>query len=76
MRFVEMVWMDPNSHSRWSKPEDCKPCKCTTRGWLVHEGVDYYVLAATMQEGEGDWGEIIAIPAGCLVTLEDFGGGL
>lgn len=71
--FVEVEWEDATSVSKWTSLdiEKLRPPTVYTRGWLVHDGLDYVVIAATyvVDDNEYTFGELISIPRGCIVNL-------
>lgn len=66
--FVEAVWIDANRSTGWTHMSDIpKVVKCVTRGWEIYEDDEQIVLAGTTS-GDGEYGEVIAIPKGMLVS--------
>lgn len=71
-RFVSIDWLDAHSNATWVAIADLpKPSRITTRGWLVHETPDHVVVAGSFQHEEDEFGEVIAIPSGCIVSIEE-----
>lgn len=68
--FVEVHWSDAASCATWRGPDELPHVQpCMTRGWLLEEGKDEVVIAATIQVDSPDVGEIIAIPRGMVKRI-------
>lgn len=76
--FVEVIWRDAVSAQDWRDADHWpKSVKIITRGWLVHENDLDVVISATHhtewteREGDEEFGEIIAIPKGMIVSQKE-----
>ena len=80
MKFLEVEWMDIVVGSEWDKRNELpKPHKCTSRGWLVLEEVDFIVLSATLgkhqdPKEEDEYNQTVAIPRGCIIITKEIDG--
>lgn len=70
MKFVEVRWVDAMRGDGWSPLSDAPHVvRCITRGWLVKEDDEQVVIAGTTS-GDGEYGEMIAIPRGMVTAME------
>ncbi len=70
VHFVEVHWNDATSCATWREPGDLPHVQaCVTRGWLLEDGKEEVVIAATVQVEGPDVGEVIAIPRGMVKRI-------
>lgn len=70
MKFVEVRWVDAMRSDGWCVlAEAPHVVKCITRGWLIREDDEQVILAGTTS-GDGEFGEVIAIPRGMVTAME------
>ncbi len=76
-RLARVEWDDIESAAIWCSHTEVlaiKPSKCITVGWILKDE-PYLLIAATRGEDGSDeeWSEIVAIPKGCVLKVEDLG---
>ena len=74
-RFVEILWNDSVSQSKWhSLAESPNVAQIRSRGWLVKGDKKQVVVSATYGDYNGnsdDLAETTAIPRGCIISITD-----
>jgi len=70
---VTVFWTDMRGDSGWQDGNDKPdPYRCFTRGWLIHETDEFYVVASTIgkdSNGKLDWCDVNTIPKGPSVVI-------
>ena len=70
VKFVQVEWDDAASCATWRGLDDLPHTQpCITRGWLLEENKKELIIAATVQEGGPDFGELIALPRGMVKRI-------
>lgn len=67
----KLVWLDSNTHGGWHIPSEQRygALKCTTVGFLVHEGVDSVTLSGTIVFGDDHQvTDTMTIPKVCILS--------
>lgn len=66
MKAVIVEWDDSSSYSPWHNDSDLDiPAKCFSVG-VICKDEDRYISVAQSKSSEGNYGDVITIPRGCI----------
>jgi hypothetical protein len=76
-KFVEVVWEDTFSDSKWrSVKEPPDHVIVHSRGWLINDTKRNVTVAASIvsdDDGDMSCGDVTTIPRGCIKEITDLG---
>jgi hypothetical protein len=69
-----VVWLDIQSwQETWAEPEEAKaltPIEMVSHGYILSDTNSHIVLAGTAASDHSCYGDLNAIPRGCILSIE------
>lgn len=69
-KLVQVTWRDSSGSGTWRPERSLTTAECQTVGWLTQEDHVQITVSAS-RNSEDEWADQTAIPAGCVLAIDE-----